>query len=214
MKKSLSYLLRAIAPFFLWMPIALAQPVFSEIIPTADLIKALQSGGHVIYMRHGETDHTQKDINRDNLEDCNGQRNLSARGREKTERIGRSIRALKIPVADVSSSPYCRCKDTARLTFGKFHVEKDLYFSISKDEAESARLGKRLYAMMMASDTSSGNIVFVGHTANLKDGLGIWPKPEGALAVFQKEESELIFRGMIRPDEWPEHYYCSDRRLK
>lgn len=93
------------------MPIVLAQPVFSEIIATADLIKALQSGGHVIYMRHGETEHAQKDINRDNLEDCNGQRNLSARGREKIKCIGRSIRALKIPVADVSSSHYCRCND-------------------------------------------------------------------------------------------------------
>ena len=205
MKKLLSYLLTAIAPFFLWMPVALAQPVFSEIIPAADLIKALQSGGHVIYMRHGATDHTQKDINRDNLEDCYGQRNLSANGREQSTRIGRSIRALKIPVADVSSSPYCRCKDTARLTFGKFHVENDLYFSISKDEEESARLGERLYTLMVESDTRSGNVVFVGHTTNLRDGLGIWPKPEGAVAVFQKEQNELIFRGMIRPDEWPEH---------
>ena len=192
-------------PFFVWSPLVLAEPVFSEILPTSDLIKALQSGGHIIYMRHGKTDHGQKDVNRHNLEDCNGQRNLSAEGREEMERVGRSIKALKIPVAEVLSSPYCRCKDTARLAFGSFHIEKDLYFSISKDEAESKYLGERLYDMMMNADTSSSNVVFVGHTANLKDGLGIWPKPEGVAAVFQKEDDELVHRGMIKPDEWPEH---------
>lgn len=186
-------------------PPLLAEPVFSEIMPTPELISALQSGGYVIYMRHGETAYDRNDINRHNLEDCNGQRNLSAKGREDAQRIGRVIKALKIPIGDVSSSPYCRCKDTARLVFGNFHVEDDLHISINKDEEESEYLGDRLYAMMLDADTQSTNVVFIGHAYNLKDGLGVWPKPEGVFTVFQKEEGDLIYRGMIKPDEWPGH---------
>lgn len=203
MKKTLFMLLRTMVPLFLCPPFVLADPVFSEILPTPDLIKSLQSGGYIIYMRHGKTDHDQKDVNRHNLENCNGQRNLSAGGREEMQRVGHSIKALKIPVGNVLSSPYCRCKDTAHLAFGRFHVEKDLYFSISKDESESKYLGERLYDMMMNADTSSTNAVFVSHTSNLRDGLGIWPKPEGAAAVFQKKGDEIIHRGVIKPDGWP-----------
>jgi len=56
---------------------------------------------------------------------------------------------------------------------------------------------------MMNSDAGSKNVAFVGHTSNLRDGLGIWPKPEGAMVIFHKRENKIIYKGMIKPDEWP-----------
>lgn len=190
-------------PFFLATQQAFAEPVISEILTTPEQIKALQNGGHVIYFRHATTDPTQKDSDRSNLEDCSTQRNLSAQGRDQAKRIGRTIRALKIPVGEVISSPYCRCKDTAKLAFDKFHIEPNLQFSISKNEMESKQLGEHLRNMMLSVKTSSSNTVFVGHTSNLRDGLGVWPKPEGVVAIFQKRGNKLIYKGMIKPDEWP-----------
>ena len=197
-------LIRKLSLFFVWIPLAVAGNVPEDVLPVTDLIKALQSGGYIIYMRHGLTDHTTRDMNDQNFDDCSRQRNLSSKGRMEVQQIGRRMNALGIPIGDVSSSPYCRCKDTARLAFGRLHVEPDLRFSITKDEQESKRLGERLYAMMMNSEAGSKNVVFVGHTSNLRDGLGIWPKPEAVIVVFQKQEDELVYKGMIPPDAWPD----------
>lgn len=170
---------------------------------TNSLISDIRKGGHIIYMRHGATNHDQKDTNRKDLSDCSFQRNLSAEGIVELQRIKASFQHLSIPIAAVKSSPYCRTKDTASIVFGAYKVEKNLQFSISKDEQESRELGQKLVNMMLNSDTVSGNVVFVGHTSNLKDGLGIWPKPEGVMVIFQKSGQELKYKGMIMPEHWP-----------
>lgn len=185
------------------IPRLFAESEYRALLASAELLNALQSGGYIIYMRHAMTDHTEKDENRDQLEDCHGQRNLSPEGRRQAKQIGRAVKTLKIPISDVLSSPYCRCKDTARLVFGQYTIEPDLSFSISKDQQESQRLGGRLVDMMVEANVEVGNAVFVGHTSNLRDGLGIWPKPEGAVVVFKRRGRELIFIGMIKPGEWP-----------
>ncbi|MCW9030869.1 MAG: histidine phosphatase family protein [Gammaproteobacteria bacterium] len=186
-----------------WSPHTLSKEVTSEILPAHKLIKALQSGGHIIYVRHGPTNHNEKDQYSDDFENCSSQRNLSKQGRAIVTKIGATVRALKIPVGDVLSSPYCRCKDTAKLIFGHFQVEPGLQFSISKNEEEAKQLGQQLHKMMMNSGVDASNRVFVGHTANLKDGLGIWPKPEGVMVVFKKKGKDIIYKGMITPDAWP-----------
>jgi len=185
------------------IPLAIAAPTHSATLSVADLIKTLQTGGHIIYMRHGPTERTQRDTDRKNFENCQGQRNLSEQGRKQMTQVGKSIRALNIPIGEVISSPYCRCKDSARLAFGEFKIETNLQFSISKDKEESKQLGEQLHAMMMNADPGAKNIVFVGHTANLKDGVGVWPKPEGVVAIFQRQKDKIIFKGMIKPGEWP-----------
>jgi len=167
------------------------------------LINDLQSGGHIIYMRHAPTARDQKDkLDRD-FDDCTTQRNLSAEGRDTAVAIGRTLVRLAIPIGDVYSSPYCRCKDTAQLAFKRFSVEPDLQFSMSKDKQESQLLGERLKAMMLKAPVGTDNTVFVGHTSNLREGLGVWPKPEGVWNVFKNTGTEIVYKGMIKPDEWP-----------
>ena len=168
----------------------------------SELINGLQSGGYIIYMRHGMTNHEQKDNTHD-FTDCTQQRNLSDSGRKQVKKIGQTIQALKIPIGDVLSSPYCRAKDTARITFGKFSIEPKLQFSISKNEEESQLLGKQLKQMMFKARTEQQNAVFVGHTSNLRDGLGVWPKPEGVIVIFKKFNDQLHFIGMIKTNDWP-----------
>ena len=176
----------------------------AEELSTPQLIKALQAGGHVIYMRHAITSHLQKDRDRENFNDCSLQRNLSNEGKDQAVRIGDLIKRLGIPIGEVISSPYCRCKETAKLVFGEYKVDQNLGFSISKDKLESQRLGKYLYDLMMNISSNQKNQVLVGHTSNLKDGLGVWPKPEGVVAIFHKQNGKMIYKGMIKPDEWLE----------
>ena len=39
-----------------------------------ELIKGLQAGGHIIYMRHAKTNHNEKDKGHDRLKSCDKQR--------------------------------------------------------------------------------------------------------------------------------------------
>lgn len=165
------------------------------------LIKDLQNGGHIIYMRHAKTNHNIKDKGLDRLKSCSMQRNLSEVGKKQAIKIGRAIELLQIPVGDVYSSPYCRCKETAQLAFGNFEIENDLQYSISKAKDESAFLGKRLFELMLSALTpsSNDNVVFVGHTSNLKDALNVWPEPEGVIVIFKKVNNKIKYKGMIAP---------------
>lgn len=175
-----------------------------EILSPQELIKQLQKGGYIIYMRHGKTERKNKKRNKQlvDFNRCDTQRNLSVEGHEQVKNIGLVLKALKIPVGTVKSSPYCRTKDTAIAVFGHADIDQDLAFSIGKNATESKRLGEYLYNAMLASKSTTTNTVFVGHTANLRDGLGVWPKPEGVSVIFKNTGNKIIYKGMIKPDDW------------
>lgn len=167
-----------------------------------ELVSLLQKGGYILYVRHGITDHSEKDELNPNFESCSNQRNLSKAGVEQTQFIGRKLKALNINVAKAWSSPYCRCQDTAKHIFNHYDVNLDLQFSMSKNAAEARELGIKLKEMMLALPDNGQNYAFIGHTSNLKDGLGVWPKPEGAFAIFKKQGGQIHFVGMIHPNSW------------
>ncbi len=191
--------------FFLYENSVNAETKVPDEQSTSALIQGLKSGGYIIYMRHGIT--TRKDKSRDksliDLTRCETQRNLTEAGKSQVENLGLLIKSLGIPIGQVKSSPYCRTKDTASAVFGEYKIDEKLRFSISMHSKESEVLGKYLLDSMLASNDIEKNTVYVGHTANLKDGLGVWPKPEGVMVIFKKEGDKIIFEGMIKPDDWP-----------
>jgi phosphohistidine phosphatase SixA len=180
----------------------LAETTMTESKAASELIKALQAGGHIIYMRHGPTEHTQHDSERETFDDCTQQRNLSEAGRTLLAKIHDSMSMKQIPIGEVYSSPYCRAIDTADIVFGKHTVEPMLKFSISKDKFESEQLANWLAVTMRGVKSQKDNIVFVGHTSNLKDGVGVWPKPEGVMVIFKNDAGQLNYEGMIQPEHW------------
>lgn len=190
---------------FLFGISAAANPISSKIETPSALIESLKLGGYIIYMRHGITIRKSAQRNKEAIDftKCGTQRNLSLAGITQLAKIGQAIKALNIPIDSVKSSPYCRTKDTASTVFGTFEVDNNLRFSIAMDNKESAMLGQYLLEAMLATDSAHANAVFVGHTANLKDGLGVWPQPEGVMVIFKKQDDSLIYKGMIKPDDWP-----------
>jgi phosphohistidine phosphatase SixA len=97
---------------------ALAQSATTPALGGAELLAALRAGGHILYFRHADTDHSQNDERMTSAEDCTTQRNLSERGREHARALGEAIRALGIPIGTVLASPLCRTVETALLAFG------------------------------------------------------------------------------------------------
>src|SRR6266853_2102428 len=97
---------------------AVGQPATVPPLAGADLLAALRAGGHILYFRHADTDHSQVDQRGMHLEDCTAQRNLTDRGREHSRALGEAIRSLGVPIGAVLASPLCRTMETAALAFG------------------------------------------------------------------------------------------------
>ena len=93
--------------------------------PGDDVAARLSAGGVVIAFRHALAPGTF-DPPEFRLGDCRTQRNLSEDGREQARRIGRWFEARGLVPREVSSSPWCRCVDTAQLAFGRYRVDPAL----------------------------------------------------------------------------------------
>jgi phosphohistidine phosphatase SixA len=117
--------------------------------------------------------------------------------------MGKAVQTLSIAVAEVLTSPYCRCIDTAKLAFGKFTIVADLVWTLGQPEAETRRLAEALRKLLGTQPSKGTNTVLVSHTANLKEAVGVWPEPEGAMYIFQpREDGGVSYLGNIGPEEW------------
>lgn len=128
-----------------WVPAASAEDKLADL---SSVLGELRKGGLVIYLRHGSTDQTGSSEEAADLMKCETQRNLSAEGRMQATEIGKAMQALRIPVGTVTTSPFCRTKDTAELAFGRFTVSNDLYFAIGTEAAETKRITESLRRML------------------------------------------------------------------
>ena len=79
----------------------------------------VQEGNKIILIRHslapGGGDPTGFKV-----DDCKTQRNLSKKGINQSKKIGKLFENNKVPVDQVLSSQWCRCKDTAKYAFGDY----------------------------------------------------------------------------------------------
>lgn len=168
-----------------------------------ELLPNLRKGGYVFYFRHATTRQDQEDRQPVVLEDCSTQRGLSDEGRRQAREIGNALRALRIPIGKVWSSPFCRTMETARLAFREAKASQDLYFAIGLAKPERDAKGAALRDMLATMPVSRTNTVLVAHTANLQEATGYWPKPEGTAILFQpdgKGGTRLI--GRVPPELW------------
>jgi phosphohistidine phosphatase SixA len=171
-----------------------------------ELVAELQKGGYVIFLRHAKTDWSQKDIEPFNFNDCASQRNLSEEGRAQAAMIGEAYRELKIPIAEVLTSPFCRCVDTAALAFGAYEVNQDLaHIAYSEDKEgkkRTAYLRDKTREFLAKVPPPGTNIVLVGHSPNLIPIVDIRALPEGNTVVFKPDgKGSFALVGMIFPNQ-------------
>ena len=70
--------------------------------------------GKVVFMRHALAP-GNGDPNNFNLDSCATQRNLDEEGKQQARRIGKKLRDRKAEFAQIYSSEWCRCRETAQL---------------------------------------------------------------------------------------------------
>lgn len=152
-----------------------------------ELWDSLRKGGHVILMRHASTEPGLGDPKGYRLDDCATQRNLSEAGRAEARRVGERVRAERVPIARVYTSPWCRCRETAKLAFGAAEDWDPLssFFDMPHRDAElTERVRKRILGYSITKPR--GNVVMVTHNVNI-----------AALTKLSVVQAEMV---VVRPD--------------
>lgn len=149
------------------------------------LFAALKAGGYVIYLRHGISDLSQEDRKPITVGDCATQRNLSEQGRSQARAIGAAFKTLGIPVGSVTSSPFCRTADTAKLAFGSVQPVAALYYTFGLPKEAVSKAGAELKKELSSPPDAGKNRIIVGHVTNIREVAGVWPKTEGGGIVFK-----------------------------
>ena len=184
----------------------LAGPALAQgftFIPEDQLLALLRAGGLNLYFRHAITDRSQVDSGRRG--DRAGQRNLNEAGRVQATQLGRAMRALNIPIAEVLTSEVFRAKDTAELAFGVERVRVQPELIADDYTSGSATNDARAASRLLARPVSGGNRVMVGHIVPLGmilgRGLAQQEFPEGAAGVFRPRGADWEFLGFFRAEQ-------------
>lgn len=122
----------------------------------------LESGGQVVLIRHGLTTPGVGDPPGFTLADCRTQRNLVDAGRREAERLGTALRARRVPVAQVRSSPWCRCIETAKLAFATEPVVDDTLSNLFEHSQNRERQVAQ-FRKLVANAPKRGNLMLVTH---------------------------------------------------
>ena len=122
-----------------------------------------QEGNKIILIRHslapGGGDPQGFKIN-----DCKTQRNLNNKGIKQSKKIGKLFEKNKVPVDQVLTSQWCRCKDTAKYAFGNFKEFSALNSTYTPpyDQNEKKQI-KDLKNYVNNWRGNGGNLVLVTH---------------------------------------------------
>lgn len=179
--------------------------------PTAEdvaLVESLREGGYNIYFRHAETewsqsDHVQKPGDWTSC-DPEQARQLSNRGRESARLIGRSIKALGIPVERVLASPYCRTVETAQLmALGPVETTTDIINMLISHffggrEAIVATARKRLSTV----PKPGFNVVLVAHGNVAREATPAYPDEAEGIVFLPGGNGGFAVAGRLTPDAW------------
>ena len=95
--------------------------ISNNVIADQSIIKELQKGGKIVFIRHSLAPGNGDPDNID-LKKCDTQRNLNHEGIEQSKKIGKLFRENNIQIEKVLSSEWCRCKDTAKYAFQQYQT--------------------------------------------------------------------------------------------
>ena len=136
---------------------------FSNLYSNEKLIYELKEGEKIVFIRHalapGSGDPPSFKLN-----DCSTQRNLNIEGIEQSKKIGSFFTKNKIPIDEVFSSEWCRCKDTAKYAFKKYKEFPALNSTFQTPYDKNAdRQIKELKNYIRDWDGNGRNLILVTH---------------------------------------------------
>ena len=125
--------------------------------------KPAQEGNKIILIRHSLAPGGGDPIGF-KIDDCKTQRNLNKAGIKQSKKIGKLFKKNKVPIDQVLSSQWCRCKDTAKYAFGKYKeftaLNSTFKSSYNKNEAKQL---KEIYNFVGKWNGKGKNLILITH---------------------------------------------------
>ena len=150
---------------------------------------ALKYGTAIVIMRHALAPGTG-DPGNFNVAECSTQRNLSDQGRQQARKTGDLFRSNGIADAEVWSSAWCRCRDTAQLLgLGSMQTLEPLnsFFRWQgRRDAQTTALKNWLQAR-----TGEKPLVLVTHQVNISALTGVFPQSGELIFVQMGADNSL-----------------------
>ncbi len=156
----------------------------------------LQAGGQYVMIRHGVTTPGSGDPPGMRLDDCTTQRNMTDEGRVQARAIGAAFRGRVIPVASVFSSPWCRCRETARLAFGEPEVWLPLSNLFNRPEKQEGQVAEM--RALVSAPRKGGNVVLVTHGSTIFALTGVSPEPAEMVILTPLGQGRFKVAGRLR----------------
>ena len=122
-----------------------------------------QEGDKIIFIRHSLAP-GGGDPPGFKIDDCKTQRNLNRKGINQSKKIGKLFQKNKVPIDQVLSSQWCRCKDTAKYAFRNFKEFRALNstFQSPYNKNEPKQL-KEIYNFVKKWEGKGRNLVLITH---------------------------------------------------
>ena len=156
---------------------------------------ALASGGHVALLRHALAPGTG-DPPEFRLGQCRTQRNLSDEGRNQAEKIGDRFRSNGIYAAQVYSSQWCRCLETANLLkLGQ--VEKLAPLNSFFGHYEHRDSQTEMLLQWLKEQDLDRPFILVTHQVNITALTGVYPDSGELVIIHRSDTGDIEVTGTI-----------------
>ena len=170
-----------------------------------ELIGRLRNGGYVLVMRHASSPREAPSKAAANADNTRLERQLDETGRRGAATMGEAIRALRIPIGTVLTSPTYRAMETVRLA----RFDSPAAVSELGDGGQSMQgITEAQAAWLRACVTQtprSGNTVVVTHQPNLSRAFPDWGSSvaDGETVILRPDgKGGHALVGRIRIEEW------------
>jgi phosphohistidine phosphatase SixA len=171
------------------------------------LVKALQGGGYVLVMRHASSPTARPTAAEADPGNPAHERQLDAAGKASASAMGQAIKALRLPIGEVWSSPTYRALQTVRLAgLPTPRTAPELGDGGQSMQAAGAAQGAWLRAHAGAPPKAGTDTVIVTHSPNISAAFGQAAAGlgDGEAMVFHpggQGAGEPVAR--IRIEDWP-----------
>ena len=157
---------------------------FSNSYSNEKLIHELKEGEKIVLIRHALAPGSGDPVNF-NLNDCSTQRNLNMKGIEQSKKIGSFFTKNNIPIDQVLSSEWCRCKDTAKYAFEKYKTFYALNSFFSEKFQKNRKSQMTDLSNFLKKWDDEKNLVLVTHYVVILD-IANQPVSSGEIVILDK----------------------------
>jgi phosphohistidine phosphatase SixA len=192
--------------FLTIVPLASTTAAHAQTLSGDALVQALRRGGYVLVMRHASSPREVPTKDIANPDNVNLERQLDEKGRATAMAMGNALRALKISIGDVFSSPTYRALETVRLAQLP-HPKPQDELGDGGHSMQGVTGAQTAWLKTKVTQFPHGaNTVLVTHLPNIERAFPQWASNlvDGEALVFGpdgKGEATVVAR--IKIEQWP-----------